>query len=144
MDNQEDNGASDDRALASEAPTGLQPPAFDPSRDDLDAAFQSGHEEGFIAGVAAVMNPRLHHRAIMGCVRLGKWMSAALDDPNVCDEMKSDIREWFSSGEPVPGWGAVLRDSDRSGEAVETTGSTVGESAGLQGIAPNNPKEPTP
>lgn len=27
------------------------------------------------------------------------------------------------------------RDSDRSGEAVETTGSTEGESTGLQGIA---------
>jgi hypothetical protein len=28
---------------------------------------------------------------------LGKWLSAALDDPNVCDEMKADIRAWFDS-----------------------------------------------
>lgn len=28
---------------------------------------------------------------------LGKWMSAALDDPNVCAEMKSDINEWFEA-----------------------------------------------
>lgn len=39
-------------------------------------------------------------RLIMAEVRLGRWMSAALDDPNVCDEMKADIREWFSAGEP--------------------------------------------
>jgi hypothetical protein len=33
---------------------------------------------------------------------LGKWMSAALDDPNVCEAMKADIREWFSAGSPPP------------------------------------------
>ena len=33
--------------------------------------------------------------------RLGKWMSAALDDPNVCEEMKNDIRAWFSAGQPL-------------------------------------------
>ena len=26
---------------------------------------------------------------------VGKWLSAALDDPNVCDEMKADINEFF-------------------------------------------------
>ena len=26
---------------------------------------------------------------------IGKWLSAALEDPNVCEEMKQDIREWF-------------------------------------------------
>jgi len=31
---------------------------------------------------------------------LGSWMSAALDDPKVCDAMKADINEWFSAGEP--------------------------------------------
>jgi hypothetical protein len=34
---------------------------------------------------------------------LGSWMSAALDDPKVCDAMKADIREWFSAGEPFEG-----------------------------------------
>lgn len=29
--------------------------------------------------------------------RLGSWMSAALDDPNVCDEMKADISAWFAA-----------------------------------------------
>ena len=47
-------------------------------------------------------------RVIMSSVRLGKWMSAALDDPNVCEEMKADIRDWFSAGEPVVGWAAAL------------------------------------
>jgi hypothetical protein len=36
-------------------------------------------------------------------VALGAWMSAALDDPAVCDAMKADIREWFSAGEPFEG-----------------------------------------
>lgn len=29
------------------------------------------------------------------CEKLGSWMSAALDDPKVCDAMKADIRNWF-------------------------------------------------
>lgn len=31
--------------------------------------------------------------------RIGKWLSAALDDPNVCDEMKIDIRAWFDAAQ---------------------------------------------
>ncbi len=31
---------------------------------------------------------------------VGKWMSAALDDPDVCDEMKADINEWFNAFGP--------------------------------------------
>lgn len=27
--------------------------------------------------------------------KLGAWMSAALEDDNVCEEMKMDIRNWF-------------------------------------------------
>jgi len=30
---------------------------------------------------------------------IGKWLSAALEDPNVCDEMKADIVAWFTSKE---------------------------------------------
>ena len=29
---------------------------------------------------------------------VGAWLSAALDDPNVCEEMKADIGEWFDRG----------------------------------------------
>jgi len=32
--------------------------------------------------------------------RLGRWLSAALDDPQVCDEMKADIEAWFDAGQP--------------------------------------------
>ena len=47
-------------------------------------------------------------RVIMASVKLGKWMSAALDDPSVCAEMKADIHEWFSAGEPMPEWAAPV------------------------------------
>lgn len=40
-------------------------------------------------------------RAVMASVKLGSWMSAALDDVAVCEAMKADIREWFSAGEPM-------------------------------------------
>lgn len=33
---------------------------------------------------------------------LGKWMSAALDDPSVCAEMKADINAWFAAAQPLP------------------------------------------
>lgn len=33
--------------------------------------------------------------------RLGKWMSAALDDPGVCTEMKADITAWFDAFEQL-------------------------------------------
>ncbi|HEX8414870.1 MAG TPA: hypothetical protein VF637_13435, partial [Sphingomicrobium sp.] len=66
------------------------------------------YEAGFADGASAAVDPKLHHRAIMASVRLGYWMSAALDDPAVCEAMKTDIREWFSAGEPQPGWCAAL------------------------------------
>jgi len=31
---------------------------------------------------------------------IGKWLSAALDDPNVCAEMKADIRRFFEAAAP--------------------------------------------
>lgn len=30
-------------------------------------------------------------------MRIGRWLSAALDDPNVCTEMKDDINAWFQA-----------------------------------------------
>ncbi len=35
-------------------------------------------------------------------INLGKWLSAALGDPAVCEEMKADINAWFKAGEPLP------------------------------------------
>jgi hypothetical protein len=34
---------------------------------------------------------------LAACDRLGTWMAAALDDPNVCDAMKVDINAWFAA-----------------------------------------------
>lgn len=50
-------------------------------------------------------------RAVMASVKLGAWMSAALDDPAVCDAMKADIREWFSAGEPLSTVRAALKEA---------------------------------
>ena len=33
---------------------------------------------------------------------IGSWLSAALDDPKVCEEMKRDIRLWMDAGQPIP------------------------------------------
>lgn len=38
------------------------------------------------------------HEAVQASVDVGGWLSAALDDPNVCDAMKADINRWFSAG----------------------------------------------
>jgi len=55
--------------------------------------------------------------------RLGAWLSAALDDPNVCDAMKADIQAWFAAlrarptpapvGEPVA-WRRMNESGTRS------------------------------
>jgi hypothetical protein len=40
--------------------------------------------------------------------RVGSWLSAALEDPGVCQEMKSDIEAWFAALQPTPpSWGAA-------------------------------------
>ena len=36
-------------------------------------------------------------------LNVGKWMSAALDDPDVCAEMKLDITRWFTAIEGEAG-----------------------------------------
>lgn len=38
------------------------------------------------------------HEAVRANVEVGRWLSAALDDPRVCDGMKADINRWFSAG----------------------------------------------
>lgn len=35
------------------------------------------------------------------CHELGAWLSAALDDPNVCQEYKDVIERWFAAGQPA-------------------------------------------
>ena len=45
-------------------------------------------------------------------MRVGAWLSAALDDPNVCDEMKADIRTWMDAGMPTPQPAEPVKVSD--------------------------------
>lgn len=76
-------------------PWGAAPPFI----ADLEAeATQLGDPFSFADGIAW---HKPAHRAVMASVKLGAWMSAALDDPKVCEAMKADIREWFSAGEPM-------------------------------------------
>lgn len=52
---------------------------------------------------------------------IGSWLSAALDDPNVCDEMKRDINEWFDGGgdrRTTSDHGAGIDNPECSGGAV--------------------------
>lgn len=47
---------------------------------------------------------------------VGSWLSAALDDPKVCDDMKADIRQWFDAGghfRPQP-----TREADEATQAA--------------------------
>jgi hypothetical protein len=43
--------------------------------------------------------------------RIGSWLSAALDDPNVCAEMKADILAWFDAGMPSRDLPAALAEA---------------------------------
>jgi hypothetical protein len=45
--------------------------------------------------------------------RIGSWLSAALDGPNVFDEMKADIREWMDT----QGW-QPIETAPRDARAV--------------------------
>lgn len=61
------------------------------------------------------------HRAVMASVNMGRWLSAALDDPKVCEAMKADIREWFSAGEPVEMLGQALAHIAEPAEPGQVT-----------------------
>jgi hypothetical protein len=37
--------------------------------------------------------------------RMGWWLSAALEDPKVCEKMKADIKAWFDQYKSVWGGG---------------------------------------
>lgn len=80
-------------------------------------------------GVAQVR--RLAEVARIADERVGRWLSAALDDPEVCQEMKDDINALFEALE------AALGIEARSGETH--SGSTSGESPTPEGERPDNP-----
>lgn len=47
--------------------------------------------------LSSPLPPSLVEEVLTTSDRLGSWMSAALDDPNVCAEMKADINAWFAA-----------------------------------------------
>jgi hypothetical protein len=50
---------------------------------------------------------------VAAALALGSWMSAALDDPKVCEEMKRDINRWFEAAMPVPDRSNAVASRDR-------------------------------
>lgn len=66
---------------------------------------------------------------------LGKWLSAAMDDPNVCDAMKADINAWFNAGQPVPN-AAVLVSREAVARVIDPA-EWYGEHPNEWGRAPS-------
>ncbi|MCW7544860.1 hypothetical protein N7I30_13715 [Aurantimonas litoralis] len=57
----------------------------------------------------------LPHDVVRADEKLGAWLAAALDDENVCAEMKADIAAWFAAREPQGSsrqWPAFVYDSE--------------------------------
>lgn len=59
--------------------------------------------------------------------RLGSWMAAALEDPNVCPEMKADIKAWFDAGRPNVQPSDNASAEARLREALEVSGDALDE-----------------
>jgi len=91
-----------------------------PTIDHLTQALEEANERA-----AALMYAE--HRSVMANVRLGRWLSAALDDPNVCDAMKADIKEWFSSGPPPHALSALPAPPDKRATALSDLAALDGE-----------------
>jgi len=127
MDN---SGASPDgdRALVNDAPAGHHPSGFDPSRVAIARCIAIAREtrDGFLSEEYAVDQPL-----------------SSFQERFACDQVAQAIENEFAMGtieqcqllsKPTPF--ERYRDSDGSGEAGETrSGSTVGDSAGRNGIA---------
>ena len=69
------------------------------------------------------------HEAVQASVDVGGWLSAALDDPNVCDAMKADINRWFSAGFLYLDEVRKLMQTER--EALEAEVERLREALGL-------------
>lgn len=54
--------------------------------------------------------------------KLGAWLAAALDDPNVCAEMKADIEAWMNAGEPAYDHATQVVDREAVAQAICKSG----------------------
>jgi hypothetical protein len=72
-----------------------------PTEQDEGGSFRAEKNALFIGAAHQVVPALLAHLSTLQAQlerareALGKWMAAALDDPNVCEEMKADIRTFF-------------------------------------------------
>jgi hypothetical protein len=62
--------------------------------------FQGSFDPGFYGRMAARKCQELR-KIRTASEKVGAWLSAALEDPKVCDEMKADVNEWFEAVFPV-------------------------------------------
>lgn len=67
-----------------------------------DRAARDTEWENFVAEYVGLAALASLEGFLTASDRLGKWMSAAIDDPKVCEEMKSDIRAWFDAMPATP------------------------------------------
>jgi len=64
------------------------------------------------------------------CAAVGRWLSAAQDDPKVCAEMKRDIKVFFENYDPakyanLEDCEQIIRDSERAAQDTEYVGPKV-------------------
>jgi hypothetical protein len=87
----------DKRAAAMrEAAIGVDPLLYQSPTSERVATAGADAAEARVVAWAKTIG----HEQVMASVAIGAWLSAALDDPAVCEAMKADIRRWFSSGQP--------------------------------------------
>lgn len=68
--------------------------------DAIESAI--AERERDVGSLATRGTPPEREEQVAASLALGAWMSAALDDSKVCDEMKRDINRWFDASMPVP------------------------------------------
>ena len=56
--------------------------------------YNEGYDEGYRAGMQK-MREVGQARKNEADLKIGAWLSAALEDPSTCQSMKDDINEWF-------------------------------------------------
>ena len=75
-----------------------------PTREEISELFPDDPNFGEISRCYLEGDTRLT-ALVEASDRLGRWMSAALDDDSVCDEMKADINGWLAALAPFRGEG---------------------------------------
>jgi hypothetical protein len=73
--------------------------------EDHLAAAKAAAEADYRARIAAALDLGPVLALVEASGHLGGWMSAALDDPKVCAEMKADINRWFAALARIGGRG---------------------------------------